>query len=89
MNSGDREPTRIAGDAIRILNKKITNEIFLIIQNNPKLMHRYLRAVEERGLDTVNKTIGKKIKKAYNLANVNQREKNPLCTLIKSHQKFD
>jgi len=79
----------IARDAISILNKKITNEVFLIIQNDRSLMHEYLRAVEKHGLDTVNQTIGKEVKVAYNLVNINDREDNPSCTLIQSHQKFD
>jgi len=79
----------IAEKAIKIMDKKITNEIFLIIQNNRNLMQEYLRAVKEEGLDTVNQTIGKKIKQFYHLENINIREDNPSCTLIKSHQKFE
>ena len=71
---------KIADAAIKILNQKITNEIFLIIQNDRELMHNYLR---------VNQTIGKEVKKAYKLKNLNDREDNPTCTLIQSHQKFE
>jgi len=81
-------PQRIAREAIRRMNKKITNEIFLIIQNDRRLMYHYLRAVERDGLDTVNQTIGKEVKNSYRLVNVNERENNPACTLIQSHQKF-
>jgi len=81
--------SEIANQAIQTLNKKITNEVFLIIQNDRALMHEYLRAVEKEGLDKVNQTIGKKVKEAYNLVNVNDRENNPSCTLIQSHQKFE
>ncbi|HCT93309.1 MAG: hypothetical protein A2X19_00490 [Bacteroidetes bacterium GWE2_39_28] len=80
---------KIADAAIKILNQKITNEIFLIIQNDRELMHNYLRAVESNGLDNVNQTIGKEVKKAYKLKNLNDREDNPTCTLIQSHQKFE
>jgi len=52
-------------------------------------MHNYLRAVESNGLDNVNQTIGKEVKKAYKLKNLNDREDNPTCTLIQSHQKFE
>lgn len=82
-------PREIAVQAIRILNKKITNEIFLIIQNDRELMHSYLRAIETNGLDTLNQTIGKEVKIAYNLENINDREDDPFCTLIQSHQKFE
>lgn len=81
-------PTEIAQEAIGKMNKQITNEIFMIIQNNPKLMYEYLRAVEKNGLDSVNQTIGKKVKTAYRLTN-DDREDKPSCTLIQSHQKFE
>ncbi|MCX5894241.1 MAG: hypothetical protein NTZ51_00200 [Proteobacteria bacterium] len=79
----------IAKEAIRLLNKKITNEVFLTIQNNRSLMFEYLRAVEANGLDSVNQTIGKQVKAEYQLTNINEREDNPSCTLIQSHQKFE
>ncbi len=79
----------IAQEAIRILNKKITNEVFLTIQNNRSLMLEYLRAVDENTLDSVNQIIGKEVKAAYQLTNINEREDNPSCTLIQSHQKFE
>lgn len=79
----------IAEEVIRKMNKKITNEIFLIIQNDRTLMRDYLRAVENNGLDSINQTIGKKIKASYGLVNLNDREDNPSCTLIQSHQQFE
>jgi len=79
----------IAQKAIEMLNKKITNEVFLIIQNDRSLMLEYLRAVESDGLDSVNQIIGKKVKTAYQLTNTNDRENDPSCTLIQSHQKFE
>jgi hypothetical protein len=82
-------PKEIAEEAIKKMNKKITNEIFLIIQNDRELMKEYLRAVENNKLDTVNQTIGKEVKRAYGLSNINDREDNPSCTLIQTHQKFD
>ncbi|SHJ15397.1 hypothetical protein [Propionispora hippei] len=78
----------IAERAISIMNKRITNEIFLIVQNDRTLMKEYLRAVEREGLDTVNQTIGKKVRQKYQLTN-SDRENNPTCTLIQSHQKFE
>jgi hypothetical protein len=82
-------PNEIAQEAIRRMNKKITNEIFLIIQNDRDLMKEYLRAVENDGLDPVNQAIGKKVKASYRLVNIDEREDNPSCTLIQSHQKFE
>ncbi|MEA2012019.1 MAG: hypothetical protein U9O87_02890 [Verrucomicrobiota bacterium] len=78
----------IAEEAVRRMNKKITNEIFLIIQNDRELMKEYLREVDSTKLDTVNQTIGKTVKDVYNLVNLNDREDNPSCTLIQNHQIF-
>ena len=82
---------QIAKKAIDILNKRITNEIFLIIQNDKELMYHYLRAVEEKSLDVVNRTIGKKIRKEYSFdvdSYKDLREHKPSSTLIQSHQIY-
>jgi hypothetical protein len=85
----------IADVAISRMNKRITNEIFMIIQNDRDLMKEYLNAVSTAGREnkdwdkSVNTVIGKRIKEVYGLINVDDREDNPLCTLIKSHQKFE
>lgn len=81
-------PKDLANRAISVMNKRITNEIFIIIQNDKDLMHDYLRLVETEGLDRVNQEVGKAVKSAYGLANIDDRENNPACTLIQSHQKF-
>ena len=75
--------------AIKKLNKRITNEIFLIILNDRDLMYHYLKLIETEGLDMVNRSIGKQVKKAYGLINMDDREDNPTCTLIQTHQKFE
>lgn len=80
--------TEIAKPAVALLNKRITNEVFLTIQNDRELMYHYLRAVEEKGLDAVNQQIGKQVKVSYQLTNAD-REEFPSCTLIQSHQRFE
>jgi len=81
-------PRELAEEAISRFNKKITNEIFTLIQSDHELMLQYLRIVERDGLDTTNQTIGKVVKAEYGLTNAD-REDNPSCTLIQSHQKFE
>ena len=83
------KPNEIADAAITHLNRRITNEVFLTIQNDRELMLHYLHAVESDGLDTVNQQIGKAVKSRYKLTNADKRENNPSCTLIQSHQIFD
>lgn len=82
-------PNELGKKAIEKFNKRITNEIFLVIQNDKELMYKYLRLVESKGLDTVNQSIGKVIKLKYGLTNLDDREDNPSCTLIQSHKKFE
>jgi len=82
-------PAEIANAAIDCFNKRITNEVFLAIQNDRELMRDYLRTVEEHGLDRVNQTIGKRVKEVYHLVNANDRENDPSCTLIQTHQTFE
>jgi hypothetical protein len=89
MENNENIIKNIADEAISRMNKKITDEVFLIIQNDRELMQDYLRAVEKHGLDLVNKTIGKAVKKKYGLINLDEREDNPSSTLIQSHQKFE
>jgi len=69
-------------------NKSITDEIFLLIQNDRELMSKYLRLVEQDGLDKINQDIGREVKKRYGLSNAESRQENPRSTLIKSHQEF-
>ena len=78
----------IAKEAISRINKRITNEVFSVIQNDRNLMHEYLKAVERDGLTSVNQTIGKAIKTSYDFINLDDRENNPSCTIIQSHMKF-
>jgi len=77
----------VAKKAIASLNKRITDEVFLTIQNDRDLMDDYMKAVQGSSAHTVNREIGKYVKKAYGLTN-DGVEKNPSSTLIKSHHKF-
>lgn len=70
-------------------SKEITDQVFLSIQNDRKLMNEYLRLVSENGIDSVNKYIGKSVKKRYKLSNSDSRQDNPKSMLIKSHQEFE
>ena len=76
-----------ADEVIRQKNKSITDEIFLLIQNDKDLMQKYLQLVEKHHLSPVNTQIGKHVKKAYGLKNA-ERNKEPLSTLIKGYQEF-
>jgi hypothetical protein len=71
-------------------NKTITDEVFLLIQSEKDLMKKYLRLVEEKGLDVVNRHIGQAVWRKYNLTPETGRiNKEPESTLISSYQEFE
>ncbi len=83
------ELSEFVNEVISLKNKVITDEVFLLIQNDKNLMQKYLRLVEEKGLDVVNRFIGKMVKEKYGLINEKDRNLEPKSTLISSHQEFE
>ena len=69
-------------------SKEITDQVFLMIENDRILFQEYLRLVSDTKLDTVNQAIGKMVKQKYGLIN-STRQGNPKSKLIKSHQEFN
>jgi hypothetical protein len=70
-------------------NKTITDEVFLLIQNNRDFMQKYLQLVHEKGVQTVNQHIGKMVMSKYDLTPDTGRNTEPQSTLIAtSHQEF-
>jgi hypothetical protein len=70
-------------------NKSITDEVFLLIQQDRELMKDYLRLVETKGLDVVNRHIGKMVMQKYTLTKADLRNGESESTLISSHQEFE
>jgi hypothetical protein len=74
----------------KVLNQfaiRITDHVFLMIQNDKKLMQRYLNIIA-RGTKphTLNCKLGKQIKNKFNLKNTG-RCKQPQSTLIRSYER--
>jgi hypothetical protein len=82
------EISNFVDEVISCKNKTITDEVFLLIQNNKDLMQKYLRLVHEKGLDVVNRHIGKAVWRKYNLTPDDGRNMQPESTLISSYQEF-
>ena len=78
----------LVDDVIAYKNKTITDEVFLLIQNNKGFMQKYLQLVHEKGLDVVNRHIGKMVMTKYGLTPDEGRNADPTSTLISSHQEF-
>ena len=80
-------PAELASKAIARFNESITDQLFVMIESDPELMQDYLRAVSDHSLDTVNQTIGKAVKAAYDLENKEECHE-PTSFLIKSFMTY-
>jgi hypothetical protein len=70
-------------------NKTITDEVFLLIQNDRVFMQKYLQLVHKKGVQTVNQQIGKMVMTKYKLTPATRRNNKPQSTLLySSHQEF-
>lgn len=72
-------------------NRHITDQVFLLIQEDRELMKLYLEQVQLRGHDFVNREIGREVRAQYDLENEDgpdDREKSPISVLIQDHQRF-
>ena len=76
----------IAEQALQVIIEDITDHVFGVIQEDYELMQQYIEQVKENDRDTVNKAIGKYIKKRLNLTNLG-REDDSESSLIKSYEK--
>jgi hypothetical protein len=76
----------IAEQALQVIIEDITDHVFGVIQEDYELMQQYIQQVKENDRDTVNKVIGKYIKKRLNLTNLGQEDDSE-SSLIKSYEK--
>ena len=67
--------------------KNITDHVFLNIQNNEALMREYQTQVNENGLQTVNQSIGKRVKELFQLES-DVMSNSPKSWLIKDFTTF-
>jgi hypothetical protein len=65
----------------------ITDNLFILIQNDKELMQDYLNLLENNKRNVVNSSIAKAIKDSYNLDNIGESQ-NPKSTLIKTFEQF-
>jgi len=78
---------------INLFADKITDEIFLMIQNNPELMHEYQRQADVHTLDALNRRLGELIPDRFRLGNLEDengqvlRNSNPRSNLIRSYTR--
>ncbi len=73
--------------AIDKFTADITDNLFILIQNDKELMQDYLNLLENNKRNVVNSSIAKAIKDSYNLDNSGESQ-NPKSTLIKTFEQF-
>jgi hypothetical protein len=69
--------------------KRITDEVFLMIQNDRDLMQAYLKIVGSKTKPVVNRGLGQAIKKRFELTNEPTRNDQPRSLLLVSFQEFE
>ena len=79
----------IADKAMDKLNRRLTDLVFLTIQNDRGLMHEFMDAVGKFGWETVNQTIGRRVESRYNLErNGKKRNDMPESILAFSYSEL-
>jgi hypothetical protein len=73
-----------AGQVINQFIRKITDNVFLFIEQNDDIMKEYMTNVNRYGLDKVNMALGLKIKEILRLEN-DGINNDPKSKLIKSY----
>tara|TARA_A100001391_G_scaffold203337_2_gene195411 strand:+ start:40 stop:297 length:258 start_codon:yes stop_codon:yes gene_type:complete len=66
---------------------EITDNLFLLIQNDQELMQDYLNLLANNDRQIINSSVAKAIKKTFNLENIGESQ-TPKSTLIKSFEQF-
>lgn len=75
-------------EAIMIeFEKRITDKVFLMIENDRELFHRWLDLLAETPRDVINSSIAQAIGKRFDLESTNIND-NPKSFLIKSFHEF-
>jgi hypothetical protein len=89
FKEADMDIKDLADKVISCKNKTITDEVFLLIQNDRGFMQEYLELVESKGHATVNRQIGRMIAQKYGLTSEDGQNYEPESSLILSHQVYD
>ena len=85
MTSGNTPLQDFENKALKQFTKEITDLFFCYIQDDPDLMHDYLRLIGRAGdLDTTNKKLGEAVKNWFRLQN-GEENQEPMSMLIESY----
>ena len=68
--------------------ERLTDQVFLFIENDRELLGQYLHTVEGKELDTVNAHIAQAIKRHFGLEIKGEKCNTPNSKLIQGYEKF-
>ena len=68
--------------------ERLTDQVFLFIENDRELLGQYLHTVEGKELDTVNAHIEQAIKLHFGLESKGEKCNTPNSKLIQGYEKF-
>lgn len=81
--ASDLKAEQLGKKVLTRFTRRIVDEVFLFIQNDPELLQEYQDVVRESTPNGVNSVLGRMITEAYDLINLN-KEKRPESTLLKN-----
>lgn len=76
-------------NVIKRFEETITDKVFLMIQTDRELFHKWLDLLEGTPRNVVNGSIAKALKERFHLINKATRKNKPESFLIKSFQEFE
>ena len=84
-----RNAEEIANEAIARIKERLTDEVFLTIQNDRQLMADFLHEVEACGWKAVNQRIGRTVKMAFPGIENKNRCRTPESVILQSFTEFE
>lgn len=84
--ASDLKAEQLGKKVLTRFTRRIVDQVFLFIQNDPELLREYQEVVRESTPNGVNSVLGRMITEAYDLINLN-KEKRPESRLLKKYTR--
>lgn len=84
--ASDLKAEQLGKKVLTRFTRRIVDQVFLFIQDDPELLREYQQVVRESTPNGVNSVLGRMITEAYDLINLN-KEKRPESRLLKKYTR--
>lgn len=84
--ASDLKAEQLGKKVLTRFTRRIVDQVFLFIQDDPELLREYQEVVRESTPNGVNSVLGRMITEAYDLINLN-KEKRPKSRLLKKYTR--